>query len=83
MERKTHNWVPSKINFLVGSQEPLLTTVKRQKLAWSGHVTRHDNLFKTILQGAVEAGDAVVGTRNAEWTKLNSGHPCICQNCQQ
>ena len=41
----------SKINFLVSSQEPLLATVKRRKLAWFGHVTRHDSLSKTILQG--------------------------------
>ncbi|GFS04386.1 LINE-1 reverse transcriptase-like protein [Elysia marginata] len=38
----------------VGPQEPLLATVKRRKLAWFGHVTRHDSLSKTILQGTVE-----------------------------
>ena len=31
----------------------LLATVKRQKLAWCGHVTCHDNLSKTILQGTI------------------------------
>ena len=38
-EHKTNGWVRSKINFLVGPQEPLLATVKRRKLAWFGHVT--------------------------------------------
>ena len=41
---------------LVGPQELLLATVKRQKLAWFGHVTRHDNLSKIILQGILEDG---------------------------
>ena len=38
---KTNDWVRSKINFLVGPQEPRLATVKRRKLAWSAYVTWH------------------------------------------
>ena len=53
---KTNDWVWSKINFLVSPQEPLLATVKRRKLEWFGHVTRHDSLYKTILQGTLEGG---------------------------
>ena len=45
---KTNDWVQSKINFLVGPRESLLATVKRRKLAWFRHVTRHDNLSKII-----------------------------------
>ena len=56
LEHKTNDWVRSKINFLEGTQKPLLATVKRQKLAWFGHVTRHDNLSQTILQGTLEVG---------------------------
>ena len=37
-------------------KEALPTTVKRRKLAWFGHVTRHDSLSKTILQGTMEGG---------------------------
>ena len=37
-------------------REPLLATVKRRKLSWFGHVSRHDNLSKTILQGILEVG---------------------------
>ena len=55
-EYRTNDWVRNKINFFVGPQEPLLATVKRQKLAWFGHVTRHDSLSKTILQGTLEVG---------------------------
>ena len=36
--------------------EPLLPNVKRRKLAWLGHVMRHDRLSKTILQGTWECG---------------------------
>ena len=54
LEHKTNNWVRSKINFLVGPQEPPLATVK--KLAWFGHVTHHNSLSKTILQGTLEGG---------------------------
>ena len=34
-----------------GPQELLLATVKRRKLAWFVHVTRHDSLSKAILHG--------------------------------
>ena len=54
LEHKTNDWVQSKINFLVGPQEPLLTTVKRRKLAWFEYVTCHDSLSKPILQGTLE-----------------------------
>ena len=40
----------------VGPQEPLLAIVKRWKLALFGHVTNHDSLSKTILQGTLEGG---------------------------
>ena len=42
--------VQSKINFLVGPQEPHLATVKRRKFAWFGHVTSHDSLSRTVLR---------------------------------
>ncbi|KAH3894039.1 hypothetical protein DPMN_018196 [Dreissena polymorpha] len=40
-------------------QEPLLGTIKRRKLAWSGHVTRGMTLCKTVLQGMIEGGHSV------------------------
>ena len=56
LEHKTNDWMRSKINFLMDSQEPLLVTVKRLKLAWFGHVTRHDSLSRTIPRGTLEGG---------------------------
>jgi hypothetical protein len=46
----------------VAPQEPLLATVERRKLAWFGHVTRHNSLCKTILQSTLE--------NVKEWTGL-------------
>ena len=40
----------------IGSHEDLLTTVKRRKLKWYGHVTKSTWLAKTILQGTVQGG---------------------------
>ena len=40
----------------IGPHEDLLTTVKRCKLKWYGHVTRSSGLAKTILQGTVQGG---------------------------
>ena len=56
MEHKTNDWVQSKINFRVGFHEPLLANVECWKLVWYGHVTRHNSLFKTTLQGTLEGG---------------------------
>ena len=50
----TNDWVRNKMNLLVRPQEPLLATVKRRTLAWFGHVTLHDSLFKIDLQGTLE-----------------------------
>ena len=52
----TNELVLTQITSLAGPQEPLLATVKRRKLSWFGHVTRHNSLPKTILQGTVEGG---------------------------
>ena len=49
LEHKINDWARSKIYFLVGPQEPLLATVKKRKLAWFRHVTRHNSLTETIL----------------------------------
>ena len=56
LEHKTNQFVRDTVSALVGPQEPLLATVKRRKLAWFGHVTRHNSLCKTILQGTLEGG---------------------------
>ena len=52
----TNEHVRQTVENFVGPQEPLLATVKRRKLAFYGHVTRHSSLCKTVLQGTVEGG---------------------------
>lgn len=52
-DHKTNEFVWQKVVNYAGDQEPLLATVKRHKISWYGHTTRHDSLSKTILQGTV------------------------------
>ena len=58
-------------------QELVLATVKRWELTWFRYVMHHDSLSKTILQGTLEVGDAVVGRGGTEWMVSKSGHPCL------
>ena len=81
LENESNNWVTRKINFLVGPQEPLLTTVKRRKLAWLEYVVRHDSLQRIILQGTFEDGRSRGRQRKCwldnvkEWTSLPGPEP--------
>ena len=52
----TNEEVRAKIQQAIGPHEDLLTTVKRRKLQWCGHVSRSLGLAKTILQGTVKEG---------------------------
>ena len=52
----TNEHVRAKIQQATGPHEDLLTTVKRCKLQWYGHVSRSSGLAKTILQGTVKGG---------------------------
>ena len=40
----------------IGAHDDILTTVKKRKLKWFGHVPRSSGLAKTILQGTVQGG---------------------------
>ena len=53
-QRKTNDYIHEKMINLIGKYEPLLSTIKRRKLKYYGHICRHDGLAKTILQGKVE-----------------------------
>ena len=55
-DRKTSEFVQRGIKARVGQQENLLGIVKRRKLAWFGHISRHNSLAKTVLQGTLEGG---------------------------
>ena len=52
----TNEEVKARIGNTIGPYEDHLTSVKRRKLKWYGHVTRSSGLAKTILQGTVEGG---------------------------
>ena len=76
LEHKTNDYVRRTVADMVGRQEPLIATIKRRKLAFYGHVTRHDSLCKTIMQGTVEGGRSRGRQRKSwsdnikEWTGL-------------
>ena len=65
-ERKTNVFIRNRIIEIIGNFEPLLQTIKRHKLKWFGHISRHDNLCKTIMQGAVE-GSRIRGRPKQKW----------------
>ena len=52
----TNDAVHNKIKQAIGPYDELLTTVKKRKLKWHGHVSRSSGLAKTILQGTVRGG---------------------------
>ena len=52
----TYEEMKARIGNAIGPYEDLLTSVKRRKLKWYGHVTRSSGLAKTILQGTVQGG---------------------------
>ena len=52
----TNGEVKDRIGNAIGPYEDLLTSVKRRKLKWYGHVTRSSGLAETILQGTVQGG---------------------------
>ena len=80
-EHKTNDFVRQKVESIVGSQEPVLATVKRRKLMWFGHISRHDSLCKTIMQGKVEGGRRRGRQRKSwsdnikDWTELTMQDP--------
>ena len=75
-ERRTNEYVLNLVETLAGPQERLLSIVKRRKLQWFGHATRHNTLSKTILQGTLEGGRARGRPRRSwvddikSWTEL-------------
>ena len=64
-------------------QEPLVATVMRMKLAWFGHVTRHDRLSKTILQGTFAVGRRRGRQRNCWMDNIKKWTSLPMQDCSQ
>ena len=75
----TNEEVSTKIQQGIGPHEDLLTTVKRRKLQWYGHVSRSSGLAKAILQGTVKGGRRQGRQKKKwednirEWTGLEFG----------
>ena len=71
--------VRAKIQQAIGPYIDVLTTVKRRKLQWYGHISRSSGLTKTILQGTVKERRRQGRQRKRwednirEWTGLEFG----------
>ena len=52
----TNEEVKARTGNAIGPYEDPLTSVKRRKIKWYGHITRSSGLAKTILQGTVQGG---------------------------
>ena len=67
-EHKTNDNVYQQIRSLTGQYEPLLTTVKRRKFYWFGHLVRSNKLLlsMTILQGYTD-GSRARGRQRKLW----------------
>ena len=78
LDRKTNDFVHAQVATLAGPQVPLLAIVKKRKLSWFGHITRHNSLPKTVLQGTLEGGRRRGRQTKSwmdnikEWTRLDS-----------
>ena len=62
---KNNLFVRAEIEKRIGHNTALLDIVLQRKLSFYGHISRHDNLCKTIMQGYVE------GKRNRGRPKRN------------
>ena len=77
-DRTTSEFEQRGIKARAGQQENLLGIVKRRKLAWFGHISRHNSLAKTVLQGTLEGGRKrgrqvkCWADNLKEWTRLDS-----------
>ena len=69
----TNEEVRAKIQMAIGPNEDLLTTVKRHKLQWYGHVSRSSGLVKTILQGTVKGEEDKVDRGRGGKTTSGNG----------
>ena len=59
-EHKTNVFVRAEIEKRIGHNTALLDIVLQRKLSFYGHISRHNNLCRTIMKGYVE------GNRNRE-----------------
>ena len=65
-DQATNEEVYAMIQQAIGPHEDLLTTIKRHRLQWYGHVSHSSGLAKTILQGTVK-GDRRQRRQRKRW----------------
>ena len=63
----TNEAARNKIKQAIGPYDDLLTTVKKRKLKWYGHVSWSSGLAKTLLQGTVREGWGRRGRQKQKW----------------
>ena len=62
----TNDAVRDRIRQATGPYDDILTTGKKRKLKWFGHVSRSSGLATTIFQGTVQGGRRT-GRQNKRW----------------
>ena len=62
-QMKTNKYVNEAIIKLVGKFEPLISTIKRRKMSYYGHIYRHNSMTKTIMQVKVEVQKSEVALK--------------------
>ena len=81
IEHKTHDWVPSKINFRVSPHRNLFWQLLRDGSSHGlgmSHATTASP--KPSFRASCRVGAAVVGRGNVGRTTSKRRHPCPCQN---
>ena len=72
-DRVTDYEVRNSIRQAIGPYEDLLTTVRKRKLRWYGHITRSTGLAKMILQGTVQGRKEKERQTEKEMGKQHNG----------
>ena len=75
-EHITNEAVCNKITAVIRAYEDLLTSIKKKKLQWYGHVARSGGLAKTIMLGTVQGGRKRGRQRRDGKTTSKSGPAC-------
>ena len=75
----TNEEVRAKIQQAIGPHEDLLTTVKRRKRQWYGHVSRSSGLAKAILQGKEKGEEDKADRGRGGKTTSGNGQACVRQ----
>ena len=76
----TNDAIKDRIRQAIGPYDDILTTLKKRKLKWFGHVSISSRLAKTILQGRLQGGRRSCRQKKrwenniAKWTGLKFCH---------